>query len=355
MQKHYSRTWLSTVLLVAAIPFFSTYCNKSVEDPKEEPKETLSGNVKSGKQEPAHCITLTHPCDDPACRPYYGCEEEDPVVYYAGVSITYEQAYGRLRFNSEADLQTVLDQLDAAYEAHNANYENLYPSLTPEQMDNMDVTTGFDEFATYRAFENLFPGYTSKRKELENMEESWLAANMTGSNPDNYDMTFDNSENAVFGAGYQLTVGSTVYTMNTELQPATTGASPMLIGCISNKRKTKDITSPDNTRQFKLKVALNSIWIRSSAKGKVVSYVKSGNRWKRSRAHIAAGNGGTIYDNNCSNTWNFTGRNPVNGYKKRKEMKEVRRGYATWWKTMPGQVIATFDALNIATGTLAIN
>lgn len=356
MLRHHSRTRLATLLLIAAMPVFHTFCNKSTDDKPDDRKEILTDQTKSPKQEPPHCITLTQPCDDYSCRPYYGCPDEDPVVNFANVAITYMQVNQMLKFNSTADLEAVLNKLDADYEAHNAAHENMYSTLTPEQLDAMDVTTGFDEFATYRAFENLFPGFNSQRKSIETKEEQWLAANMTGADPDGYDLTFDHSENAIFGAGYQLKVGNTVYAMTSDLETSSSGGiSPMMIGCISNKRRTKDVTAPDGSRKFKLKVALNSIWVRSSAKGKVVSYVKSGNRWKRSRAHIAAGNGGTIYNNTCSGAWTFTGRNPANGYKKRKEMKEVRRGYATWWKTMPGQVFATFDAQNIATSTLAIN
>ncbi len=107
---------------------------------------------------------------------------------YAGVTITYEIGNNILRFNSSDDVNTVLDQLDADYENYNDNYENQYPNLTEDQLDDMDAQTGFDEFQTFRNFENLFSGFSSKRAEVENTETDWLNNNFESTDPDDIDL-----------------------------------------------------------------------------------------------------------------------------------------------------------------------
>ncbi len=81
------------------------------------------------------------------------------TAYYAGVAITFDAANNRLKFNSTADVFTVINQLNADYETYNDNYEAQYPNLTAEQLDDMDEQNGFDEFKPYKDFEKLFTGY----------------------------------------------------------------------------------------------------------------------------------------------------------------------------------------------------
>jgi len=98
-----------------------------------------------------------------------------------------------------------------------------------------------------------------------------------------------------------------------------------------------------NNARFKLKVAINWSLIRTSAKGKVVSFKQKNGKWKRRRTSISISVGGSLYDNNCSLLYQFTSPFPSSGYKKRKSLKVVKRDlYPIKYKTFSGQVVSVF-------------
>ena len=103
------------------------------------------------------------------------------------------------------------------------------------------------------------------------------------------------------------------------------------------------------SRKYKLKVAVHSIGIRSSAKGKVVSFKqKSSGGWKRSRVQIAVICGGNIYTTNCSFNFAFGIRKPSpSGFLKRKELEVPYRQWGSGgqivYKTRPNETSATFQ------------
>ncbi|MEO5889688.1 MAG: hypothetical protein ABIQ31_05510 [Ferruginibacter sp.] len=289
---------------------------------------------------------------------------------FAGVSLTYYQSTGLIRFNSESDLSRVLDTLDASYETYNANYENQYSSLTSDQLDSVDAITSFDEFYSMRQFEGLFPSYTSKRSQLEGIENIWLTNNMTGIDPDSVDQTFDDAENVVSNANNKLIVGTTTYIFGdagtndvgarmastASLRTGSAASTLSSLPCFTNRRKHVFYPLPDGSRMFKLKVAINSWWVRSGAKGKVVSYKKqSSGKFKRSRMKLAVGCTGTIYDNHCIQSFTFADRNPSpSGFKNRKSLKVARHQPGIIWKTEANQLGSSFEALNVATATLIL-
>ena len=93
----------------------------------------------------------------------------------------------------------------------------------------------------------------------------------------------------------------------------------------------------------KLKVAINSWYIRTGAKGKVVHYKAKNGSWKRSRDEMAVFCGGTIYNNQCSQSFQFSDRKPSpNGWKKRKELKVARHEAGAIWRTYTGQLNSGF-------------
>lgn len=101
------------------------------------------------------------------------------IVSYAGVNISYYIGSHILSFKNFSDVNTVLNQLDADYENYNEAYENQYPNYTDLQLDSLDSVNNFDELRTYRDFEGNFPGYTSQREALENIETTWINNNFT--------------------------------------------------------------------------------------------------------------------------------------------------------------------------------
>ena len=308
---------------------------------------------------------------------------------YAGVTIRYETNNNILRFNSIQDVNTVLDQLDADYENHNDNYDNQYPNLTADQLDDMDAQTGFDEFKPFRDFENLFSGFSSKRAAIENTEITWLNNNFGGVDPDDIDLTFDDAQNTIFNGDNSFKVGNDLYQLTTTglylngtLQvrgvlkdygnsiaknneigkngifqnvgynisgPMTVVydnysiSSPTYPGCNTNKKLKSPPYEPAGTgRRFELKVAINSIGVRSSIKGKIVHFKLKSGSWKRARADMAVGVQGIVYSTSCVSKGHKSKSNPQTGYKKRRQLKAKDWEFGTIWKTYSGEVSGSF-------------
>ena len=103
-----------------------------------------------------------------------------------------------LVFNSLADFFSVADALNSDYDSHNDNFDATYSSYDENQLDSIEAVIGFDEFQTYKVFEENFPCFVSKRSELQIIEEEWLDSDFESIDPDDLDFTFDEGENALF-------------------------------------------------------------------------------------------------------------------------------------------------------------
>lgn len=313
---------------------------------------------------------------------------------YGGAQVTYEVNGCILKFSTTSDYNLVLQQLETDYELFNDNYENQYPGLTDEQLDDLDEQNGFDEFTPLKEFESLFGGFCSKRSEIEAVENTWLANNMTGIDPDDIDLTFDDAENTIFNNNYSFKIGNDTYqltetgtyingilwggnnstshlhipTWNDNKDQLSAGPYAEEISsvstnynfamrntteCKSNKKSSTRSDYSSNGR-MKFKIAINSIAIRSSVKSKAVNFKKKNNgNWKRSRVNMAVGCGGTVYEGDCSSSFQFNDRFPLNGFKKRKQAKCTYRsgaaipGNETIWKTYTNMIAGTVDAPSI--------
>lgn len=255
------------------------------------------------------------------------------------------------------------------------NYENQYPTLTAEQLDSVDIVKNFDEFYTFRQFEALFTGYSSKRLQIEGIENTWLANNFTGTDPDDVDPTYDDAENTIVNINNKVIVGTTTY----DLADSSGGASTSSVAssalstniaaagpfkcsitfnpsCFTNKRKRSGrLVTPDGQRSFICKLAIHAWCIRTGVKGKIVSFKKKNNgSWKRARMKLAISVGGYIYDDGCNSIppGSFSVRNPSpTGYKKRKQLKVAKHTTSQTWKTKTGQLAVSFEAQGVASGS----
>ena len=355
------------LITLIVISFLFNACQKDFN--KSDPNKS---NIESQKISPdvaEDCLPGYH--WDPILR---RCVKDDITSTYAGVSITYQVNNNILVFNSVNDVNTVINQLDADYDTYNDNYDNQYPNYTADQLDSIDVINNFDEFKKLKDFENLFSGYSSKRKQIENTETTWLLNNFTGTDPDTLDYTFDDAENTIFNANYSFKVGTAIYEFRsdgfyingvlqagTETNGPTGPAGPLgPTVCKSNKKlKTPSPEFENGTRIFYLKVAIHSIAVRSGVHGKVVHYKKKNGSWKRKRAEMAVGCAGTIYDGSCTYLFQFTDRKPFSGYSKRKQLATRRhtaaQPNAIIWKTYSGEVASSFSTPNTSiAGTLPL-
>lgn len=309
---------------------------------------------------------------------------------YAGVFIVFEVSNNILRFNSLANANTVLEQLNIDYEEYNDDYDsNFDTTLTTDQLDSIDVVNGFDEFQPFKDFENLFPGYSSKRSEVESVENTWLANNFSGTDPDNIDLTFDDAENTIFNSNYSFKIGNDVYqltssglyinnvyqdeggssrkmndnkdiifaTAQVNNEYATRISGPMglngskveidgLSSCKTNKKLRSELLSlPGTNRYVRLKVAIHCIGISTSIKSKIIHYKLKNGSTKRSRAKMAIRVDGIVRTTVCNYIDSVDDDHPqtVGTYSKKRKSLRARVGtFGTIWKTYQGDVVGSF-------------
>lgn len=329
---------------------------------------------------------------------------------YAGANVVFDLQANMLKFNSVYDVNAILDQLEIDYETYNTNYENQYPGYTAAQLDDMDEQNNFDQFKPFKDFENLFPGFYSKRAEVENIENTWLSNNFTGADPDDTDLTFDDALNTIFNGSNSFKAGNSVYQLTANgmyidgilnedvgtvalktydlkpeplftyeysfFSPVAFRGGPsidftpvnieeaMSTPCKSNKKSKKDTTFDNDTKRAKFKVSITSIAFRSGVGGKVVYYKRKNNgNWKNTRTDMAVTCGGTIYNGNCATSLQFSDRKPISGYKKRNRISTRRwtqSGFPSIpsndiiWKTYSNYIGMGFDLSGLATGSLAL-
>ena len=114
-------------------------------------------------------------------------------------------------------------------------------------------------------------------------------------------------------------------------------------GCSTNKKLKSPPYEPAGTgRRFELKVAINSIAVRSSIKGKIVHFKLKNGSWKRARAEMAVGVQGYVYSTACVTKGHKSKSNPQTGYKKRNQLKAKDGEFGTIWKTFSGEVSGSF-------------
>lgn len=253
---------------------------------------------------------------------------------YAGVTITYFSGSGTLKFNTGANLATVLDRLDTDYETYNTNYENQYPSYTPDQLDYQDSISNFNEWQPIETFEALFPGFASKRKQLVNLETNYLNTATTLSettDPDSLDLSSDVASNAIVNVNNKFIVGTTTYEYKkdglyadgvkqqaenpSELSsPAALSPPPSFTTfalcnicdtCRNWERKSawSSEYTDDKGRiwRFKQVLAIRGIYPdgRGYVRGTIKARRKVGTKWKRKRAYCWMQMAGTIWTNKC--------------------------------------------------------
>lgn len=301
------------------------------------------------------CKKVTHPSKDVLQNDYVAensvqnaCSTENEVHYnLQGVDIAYEIDNEILRFANWEDYDNSVKFLDKLYEDYNEARDAQFANgLTEEEMDDLDDADGFDPFYTYKQLENRFHGFTSKRQIIERTEITWLNNDMTGIDPDSIDYTFDDSENTFFNENYEVKIGCIIYRMteeglvdlsnyeglannqsNSNEENQNSYSTESDDKCITNTRESDRYYYGAN-RMTKNKVAINTFFVRSSAKAKAVNYRQKNNgRWRRSRNDVAVAILGEVYDKQCNQKENIGLRNPLTGFKKRGEIRELYRWY----------------------------
>lgn len=362
--------------IVAIIISLIAGCSKKEPSNADKVKEPISAVKKEKDANMISARSYCDPCGNNNCGLGIVCVVQP--IQYAGITIYYEPNFnngmGVLRFNSIEDITQVISYMDREDENYNTNYENQYADYTPDQLDEIDEINGFDPMHIYRSFENQFPGFISARKNIEIVENAYLDNNFTGADPDDIDFTADDAENSILNSINAYKIGNDIYQVKEDgvykndimfieniVEEGGSITSRPRKPCIRGRISKSLDNYYGGSVKVKLKVAFNSIILRSSGKGKVVWFKKNRrDKWKRSRAELSIATSGNVYYNNCTpyQLQNPVGdRNPQSGYKKRSQLKAVWRqwqqgGYSGYLATKSREWFTIFSEKGGANGIL---
>lgn len=148
---------------------------------------------------------------------YFEIEEEPKQIEEVNSippGITVNENNGILEFNSMADLNSVLADLESQVDVHNDNWLTSNPGLTWEQLDDLEISTGFDHEKPLTDFENLYPNFNSLRSNIIIAEENFLNNDDPdldfSLDPDNH-FVCSSEERAILNVNLEVKIGSIYY------------------------------------------------------------------------------------------------------------------------------------------------
>ncbi|MEO1257469.1 MAG: hypothetical protein AAFZ15_01685 [Bacteroidota bacterium] len=245
------------------------------------------------------------------------------------------QSKGMLVFRDMEHFEICADCLDQQYEAFNDAYEANYPDTTPEELDEIDETTGFDEWEPYVVFESSL-NHSSLRAKVERDIVAWLdtPADLLNwdDDPDELTPVMDESVRALLNEGGFAIVGRE--TISEEEWREENERSEKFFDDCSFLRKTKDYFYESDSpalegRRLKVKIKVKSGIVSSKLKGKTVHYKRKNGKWKRKRAHMRMVLNGPQQNGEC-NRRGFPWNDFHSSYKKRKSRKVKDKIWGTW-------------------------
>lgn len=261
------------------------------------------------------------------------------VKHVAGITVAYNTQYDMLEFKNADDFFTVTNQLASEYEEYNLANTNQTPGLSEADLDELDNRNQYDEFQPYKRFESMFPCFTSRRSQIEGVENQWLGSNMSGQDPDDMDLTFDDATNTLFNQNYEVMIRGMVYT----LQPDGLHSSNGLLeipsaNCMAYQKMVN--TFSDNGMIYKVKLAIVGSPVFSETIGKAVAYRKNElGQLVRARKKMNLTMSGNIYDDACNPiNSNFSLSFPQSGSYTRRQLTTRMNSGAESWKTRAGEL-----------------
>ncbi len=253
---------------------------------------------------------------------------------------------GMLIFSSTDAVTQAMDYLDFKYEQYSDAFVGQYPTLTDDQLADVEESTGFNDEQPFIDFENQY-GISSLRAVVTAEEDNWLASTAgdqtAGTDPD--DTYVDEVElRALLNSNGQLRVGSTFYTFLSDGSYYTNTGSPLTVQELKNMSTSNVLPSnvsyvspnaalppcrsvaknkgfqpaADGSWRLKWKVKASDGPFEGPGRAKAItrSYKKKNGHWKKRSSSIGAQVYGSIVGGDCTG-----GANIDSGWKSKKARK----------------------------------
>ncbi len=269
-----------------------------------------------------------------------------------------------LNFNDLQAVEDLATELENQVDIWNDNFVSQWNSLTDDQLDAKKVQLGFDDDQPLTDFENANSMTSSLRRKFLAEEAIWLNnAILDDTNDPNAKLEygFDNAVMALMNNQGEIKVQNNIYKIivdgylnisdgdlqkllrynegdMTVLNEPGVSIDPYIniddsnsvesskSGC--KRGSSEGYSYYETNRRAFLKISLRSYPWKAVAKSQIISYKKTGNSWKRHTRTMSAGSFGTIYNNACSNNFNYSSEYKT---KRRKELYHRRE----WWEAFP--------------------
>lgn len=268
---------------------------------------------------------------------------------------------GMLVFSSTSAVTQAMDYLDFKYEQYTDAFVGQYPTLTDDQLADVEESTGFNDEQPFIDFENQY-GISSLRAIVTAAEDNWLATTAgdatAGTDPD--DTYVDEVElRALLNSNGQLRVGSTYYTFLSDGAYYTNTGSPYTVqqlktmsannalpsnvsyvspnvalpACRSVAKDKGFVPAADGSWRLKWKIKASDGPFAGPGRAKAItkSYKKKNGRWKKRSSAIGAQVYGSIVAGNCTG-----GTNIDSGWKSKKARKVKAKVSYAGGKVMSG-------------------
>lgn len=221
---------------------------------------------------------------------------------YPGVALNN----GVLEFTDLAAYQNLIAKLEYEVEQHNADFVDPREYMTDDEINNLAMSIGFDEFKPLRDFENYF-GFQSYRQLIESQENQWLQNDILDmdTDPDGNSSIVEDVPRALINhSGYVKISGNTINFID-----PSPFAQPFEY-CFLFGRNANYYPPWDNdSKTFKYLVALRNFpWqVGGVVVAKTINLKKkSAGGWERYFTKTESRISGTVYNQDCLYKGSFT-------------------------------------------------
>lgn len=154
-----------------------------------------------------------------ACNDDQSCVYQNSSLKYLSVGQTsisnagIKFRHGMLVFDTHEIMEETMENLDALWEAQEHEFMEANGHLNDDDLNELEIQSGYNSEEPYEIFEAQFPGFLSLRQDIESRENAWLEdleIYSSSEDPDNH-FIIDDTYRAVLNTDAEYAIGDTIF------------------------------------------------------------------------------------------------------------------------------------------------